>query len=109
MVEAAGDSWPAHVAGSHCNPETHHIRGIGNIRERVRTWKSARLRVAIATNDNRAGTVAELRLLGIDDLVDVIVSADDARLACKPAPDGMLDVAQTLGVAANRLAMGYSN
>jgi len=53
--------------------------------------------------------VAELRLLGIDDLVDVIVSADDARLACKPAPDGMLDVAQTLGVAANRLAMGYSN
>jgi phosphoglycolate phosphatase len=85
--------------------EPHQICGIGNIRERVRAWKSAGLHVAIATNDNRAGTLAELRLLGIDRMVDAIVSADESGLASKPAPDGLLHIAQTLGVAANRLAM----
>jgi|SRR6516164_2151209 phosphoglycolate phosphatase-like HAD superfamily hydrolase len=53
---------------------------------------------------NKAGTLAELRLLGISDAVDAIVSADDG-LASKPAPDGLLHIARTLGVAANRLAM----
>jgi HAD superfamily hydrolase (TIGR01549 family) len=85
--------------------EPHQIRGIGNILERVRIWKSAGLHVAISTNDNRVGTLAELRLLGIDDEVDVIVSADDVGLASKPAPDGLLHIARTLGFAANRLAM----
>jgi phosphoglycolate phosphatase len=85
--------------------EPHQIRGIGNLKERVRTWKSAGLHVAILTNDNRAGTLAELRLLGIGDVVDAIVSADDAGLAPKPAPDGLLHIARTLGVAENRLAM----
>jgi phosphoglycolate phosphatase len=85
--------------------ERHQIQGIGNVQERVRTWKSAGLRVAIATNDNRAGTLAELRLLGIDDVVDAIVSADDADLASKPAPDGLLHIARTLDISANRLAI----
>ena len=85
--------------------EPHQIHGIGNIKERVRTWKSAGLHVAILTNDNRAGTLAELRLLGIGDVIDAIVSADDAGIAPKPAPDGLLHIAQTLGVAASRLAI----
>ena len=33
------------------------------------------------------------------------MSADDADLASKPAPDGLLHIARTLGVAADRLAM----
>jgi phosphoglycolate phosphatase len=85
--------------------EPHQIRGIGDIKERVRIWKSAGLHVAISTNDDRVGTLAELRLLGIDDVVDAIVSADDAGLVSKPAPDGLLYIARTLEVAANRLAM----
>jgi len=85
--------------------EPHQIRGIGNIQERLRTWKSAGLHLAIATNDNRIRTLAELRLLGIDDVVDAIVSADDSGLASKPAPDGLLYIARTMGVSANRLAM----
>src|SRR5262245_20757707 len=85
--------------------EPHQICAIGNVQERVRRWKSAGLHVAIATNDNRAGTLAELRLLGIDEAVDAIVSADDADLGSKPAPDGLLHIARTLGVAADRLAM----
>ena len=56
-------------------PEPHQIRAIGNIQERVRKWTSAGLHVAIVTNDNRAGTLAELRLLGIAELVDAIVTA----------------------------------
>jgi phosphoglycolate phosphatase len=53
----------------------------------------AGLRVAIATNDTRAGTLAELRLLGIADAVDAIVSANDA------------DLAFYLDISANRLAI----
>jgi phosphoglycolate phosphatase len=85
--------------------EPHQICAIGNIQERVRRWKSAALQVAIAANDNRAGTLSALRLLGIDDVVDAIVSADDADLAPKPAPAGLFHIARTLGVAADRLAM----
>ena len=42
---------------------------------------------------------------GIDGVVDAIVSADDSGLASKPAPDGLLYIARTMGVSANRLAM----
>jgi phosphoglycolate phosphatase len=113
VLHQFGVKWPEAqaIVAEHMLPiltgpsERQHIHGIGNIQERVRKWKSAGLRVAISTNDNRAGTLTELRLLGIDDVVDAIVSADDAELASKPAPDGLLHIARTLGVAAPRVAM----
>ncbi len=80
------------------------IHGIGDIAGRLRAWKSAGIHLAILTNDNRASTLSDLSVLGIDHLFSVVVSADDG-LAAKPAPDGMVHVARTLDIPLNRIAM----
>jgi phosphoglycolate phosphatase-like HAD superfamily hydrolase len=86
------------------SPQPHQTKGIGNVKERVWSWKSAGLRLAIATNDNGAGTLAELNHLGIVDAIDVIVCADSG-MDSKPSPAALLHIAKRLGTMANRLAM----
>ncbi len=80
------------------------IRGIGNISERLGAWKLGGVRLAVLTNDNRASTLSDLRILGIDHIFSAIVSADDG-LAAKPAPDGMAHIARSLDVPLSRIAM----
>jgi phosphoglycolate phosphatase len=87
------------------SPEPSEISGIGDVRGKLRTLKSAGIGLAVATNDERTATLACLELLGISDLLDAIVCAGDAGLAAKPAPDGLLYIAKGLGVPAKRLAM----
>jgi phosphoglycolate phosphatase len=82
-----------------------HIRGVGDVRGRLSCLRSAGFHLAIATNDNRAGTIAEMRALGIADLVDAVVCADDDGLQSKPAPDGLIHIAQAVGTNVSRLAM----
>ena len=60
--------------------------------------------VAVATSDDRAPTEATLTGLGLADLVDGITCADDG-LPVKPAPDGMLHLCRSLGVAPVRAAV----
>ena len=86
-------------------PELDEIRGIGDVVTRLGQLKAHCMRIAIATNDERASTLIGLRHLGIADLVDIVVCAGDAGLASKPAPDGLLHIAGTLGIAPDRLAM----
>lgn len=86
-------------------PELSEIAGIGDVRARLKTLKSAGFALAVATNDERTATLACLELLGISDLLDAIVCAGDAGLASKPAPDGLLHIAKTVGVPVQRLAM----
>jgi phosphoglycolate phosphatase-like HAD superfamily hydrolase len=66
--------------------------------------RSAARRVGLATNDDREPTLATLRALGVDGLVDAIVCADDG-LPVKPEPDAVLAVCERLGVAPGRAAM----
>jgi phosphoglycolate phosphatase len=87
------------------SPEPSEIAGIGDVRARLQTLKSAGFALAVATNDERTATLACLDLLGISDLLDAIVCAGDAGLAAKPAPDGLLYIAKSLGVPVKRLAM----
>lgn len=84
--------------------ERESIRSIGNISERLVTWASTGVKLAVVTNDNRASTIADLQTLGIDHLMAAVVSADEG-LAAKPAPDGVVHVARSLDVPASRLAM----
>jgi HAD superfamily hydrolase (TIGR01509 family) len=86
------------------SPHPHQTKGIGNVKARVRSWKSSGLRLAIATNDNRARTLAELSHLGIADAIDVIVCADSG-MDSKPSPAALLHIAKQLGVMPNSLAM----
>jgi phosphoglycolate phosphatase len=60
--------------------------------------------IAIATSDDHAPTEATLRGLGVADLVDAIVGADDG-VARKPAPDAVLRLCSRLGVAPARTAV----
>ena len=87
------------------DPEAAEIRGIGDVRKRLGLFKASGARLAVATNDERAPTVAALDHLGIADLVELLVCGDDAGIAAKPAPDGLLRISGTFGVAPRRLAM----
>ena len=61
-------------------------------------------RIAIATSDDRIPTQRTLELLGVADLVDATVCADDG-LPVKPAPDMVLHVCSILGVDPGRTAI----
>jgi len=80
------------------------IRGIGDIHERLQVWKSGGVQLAVLTNDNRVSTLADMRTLGIDHMLSVVVAADDG-LAAKPAPDGVAHIAQSLGIPLGRIAL----
>lgn len=86
-------------------PVASEVAGVGDVRARLAVLKAAGVGLAVATNDERTATTACLDLLGITDLLDAVVCADDVGLAAKPAPDGLLHIARTLGVPARRLAM----
>lgn len=61
-------------------------------------------RIGVVTADDREPTQATLRALGLDQLVDALVCADDG-LPAKPAPDMLLHVCRDLGVEPSRTAM----
>jgi phosphoglycolate phosphatase len=62
------------------------------------------VRIAVATSDDHDPTAHTLRSLGVADLVDVLVAADDG-FARKPAPDMVLRAAAALGVPPSRTAV----
>lgn len=86
-------------------PVASEVAGVGDVRARLTALKAVGVGLAVATNDERSATTACLDLLGITDLLDAVVCADDVGLAAKPAPDGLLHIARTLGVPPRRLAM----
>jgi phosphoglycolate phosphatase-like HAD superfamily hydrolase len=62
------------------------------------------MRIAIATTDDRAPTLATLAALGLSPLVDALACGDDGR-PIKPAPDAILALCQELGIAPAQAAM----
>lgn len=86
-------------------PLDEELVAIGDVAGLLQRLRRASVRVAIATNDEREGTLAGLEALGIAGLFDAIVCAGDAGLMVKPAPDGLLHIARCLGLRPERLAM----
>jgi HAD superfamily hydrolase (TIGR01509 family) len=62
------------------------------------------MRIAVATTDDRAPTLATLAALGVAPLVDALACGDDGR-PIKPAPDAILALCCELGIAPERAAM----
>ena len=62
------------------------------------------LRIAVATSDDRDPTERTLAALGVSDLIDAVVCADDG-LPVKPAPDMVLSLCAGLGIAPARTAV----
>jgi phosphoglycolate phosphatase-like HAD superfamily hydrolase len=95
--EAVDDAWlpPDPVLLAH--PLTDLPALLGGLRGTGR-------RIAVVTSDDRAPTLASLAGLGISDLVDALVCADDG-LPSKPAPDTILEACRMTGVEPARTAM----
>jgi phosphoglycolate phosphatase-like HAD superfamily hydrolase len=62
------------------------------------------MRIAVATTDDRAPTLATLAALGIAPLVDALACGDDGR-PIKPAPDAILALCHELGIMPAQAAM----
>lgn len=94
---AVTDAWSAPDPEGLAHPITDLRSLLGALRAEGR-------RIAIATSDDRDPTVRTMAVLGVEDLVDATVCADDG-LPGKPAPDMILHVCARLGVDPARTAM----
>jgi len=66
--------------------------------------RAAGKRIAVATSDDRDPTERTLATLGVTDLIDAMVCADDG-LAVKPEPDMVVRLCTQLGIAPTRAAV----
>ena len=86
-------------------PLASELAPVGDVTGALARLRNAGLRLAVVTNDERAGTIAGLEALGIGGLIEAIVCADDAGLAPKPAPDAILHIARLMAVPPSRIAV----
>lgn len=86
-------------------PLAGEIEAIGDVATRLRLFRAGGARLAVLTNDDRSPTMAALAHLGVAELIEAVVCADDDRIAAKPAPDGVLHIAKSLDVRPSRIAV----
>ena len=107
MADALGDRAAAEavVAASWQAPDplsrAHPLADLGRLFDRLH---GRGILVAVATSDDHGPTEATLTGLGLAGRVDAVVAADDG-LAVKPAPDMLLHLCATLGVAPRATAV----
>ena len=93
--------------------ETHETDGLqralplDGAGEVLATLRARGFRLAILTNNGRAGALDALRAAALLDQVDVIVARDDVR-ALKPAGDGVTEAARRLGGIERTYVIGDS-
>ena len=93
--------------------ETHESDGLQDALpldgagEVLATLRARGFRLAIVTNNGRAGALDALRAAALLDLVDVIVARDDVP-ALKPAGDGVAEAARRLGAIERTYVIGDS-
>jgi HAD superfamily hydrolase (TIGR01509 family) len=79
-------------------------RPLADLPELFGRLRASGRRIAVATSDDRVPTERTLTALGLDGWIDATACADDG-IAVKPAPDMVLHVCRTLGVAPARTAV----
>jgi phosphoglycolate phosphatase-like HAD superfamily hydrolase len=108
MLRAAGlsvvSAAAAIQAGWHIPDPVALARPLADLPALFGALRARGLRIAVATTDDRAPTLATLEALGIAPLVDALACGDDGR-PIKPAPDAILALCQQLGVAPAQAAM----
>jgi phosphoglycolate phosphatase-like HAD superfamily hydrolase len=85
-------------------PDSDQIRAHGNLRALFTELKSAGIRIALLTTDNRAATEATLPILGVEALVDAVICGDDP-VAAKPSPVPLLKLGRQFSVHPDRIMM----
>ncbi|MEO6237237.1 MAG: HAD family phosphatase [Vicinamibacterales bacterium] len=81
--------------------ETHGLAPLAGAREWLQRLRTAGWKQAIASSAPRLNVEAMLRVAGLEDCLDAIVSADDVT-AGKPDPQVFLKAAERLGVDPSR-------
>lgn len=100
-LRATNDAWFAP------NPITM-ARPLADLPKLFSQLRARAILIGVATSDDRASTLETLRALGVSEMVNALVSADDG-LPNKPAPDMLLRVCEELNVApASALMVGDS-
>lgn len=81
------------------NSEIHDdmAKGFGGARETILALKELGLKVGVVTSKRKEMTDRGLKIVGIDDLMDVIVTPEDTKLH-KPNPEPILFACDILGV-----------
>jgi phosphoglycolate phosphatase-like HAD superfamily hydrolase len=77
---------------------------LGDLVGLFRRLRGAGRRIAVATSDDRGPTERTLDALGLTELVDALVCADDG-LPVKPAPDMVIRLCAELGIEPARTAV----
>lgn len=84
--------------------EGHWVKPRGDVRGLLERLRQKGIRTAVVTTDRRANTQAVLASLGIGELVDCLVCADDG-FAIKPAPDMLAEAMRCAGVRPEETVM----
>jgi phosphoglycolate phosphatase-like HAD superfamily hydrolase len=101
---SAGDAETALAAAWHAPDPVALARPLADLRAIFGRLDGDGIAIGVATSDDRVPTERTLDALGVADLVDAIVCADDG-IRVKPAPDAVLRLCRELGVEPARTAV----
>ncbi len=87
------------------HPPATYVRAVGDIKGLFSTLRKAGTKVVVATADYRDTTVRTMRELGVADLVDDYVCADDTQHPVKHSPEALLYQGRCFGVEAENIMM----
>lgn len=88
-------------AAWHAPDPVTRVQPLADLRPLLEKIRATGRQVAVATSDDREPTERTLAALGVTDLVEATVCADDG-IPVKPAPDMILQVCEACGVAPGR-------
>src|SRR5207253_1206595 len=91
-------------AGWHIPDPVALARPLADLPALFGALRAGGMRIAVATTDDRAPTLATLAALGVAPLVDALACGDDGY-PIKPAPDAILALCRELGIVPAHAAM----
>jgi len=86
-------------------PTTSMLRKTGDVAGVFSALKAQGIKVAVATTDLRSPTITTLKHLGVLELIDDLLCADDPVRRTKPDPKALTNLARDNNVNPNRVMM----
>jgi len=87
------------------SPAASMLRPAGDVQAVFQHLKARGIKIAVATTDIRHSTVATLRHLGVLELIDDLICADDSFRTTKPDPQALIRLASDLDVRPEHVIM----
>ena len=100
----AAEELVAQVASGPVVMTADMVQPVGAVKETFEAWRSAGIKVIIATSDDREPAIAATDLMGVTDLITEFYCGNDP-IANKPNPEAIHTMSQKYGVAPNQMLM----